>query len=213
MKIDKTMKYLEKRLEYLNILVSESIDKRNILNIEKEGLFTQIEDYKNKIDEAYEVFSPKSTKNDFIKEQINLFETRLNQINNNIEALQEKIESGEEEIREIEKVILELKSKIDETDQIIDILNEIEKEREAEINCIDITKTDDIGDYDNYDDYNDYEEYNPLVSEKIEVKKKKIRDIIYKCENCSAFMELDINRCKIEINNVVSLLNDLLRKR
>ena len=97
MKTERTINYLKKRLEYLNQLVLESEEKRDILNIEKEQLFTQIEEYKDKIDEAYDVFSPKSTKNDFIKEQIRLFERKLNQINNNIENLQEQIELGKEE--------------------------------------------------------------------------------------------------------------------
>ena len=226
MKTERTMKYLQNRLQYLQQLVLENEEKRDVLNIEKEELFTQIEEYKNKIDEAYDVFSPKSTKNDFIKEQINLFEIKLNQINDNIEELHEQIESGREEAEEIEKVIEELKSKIDETDEIISILNEIEKEREREINCIDITKEYKFGDYDNgeeyesyeeYDNYNgyqrydNYEEYNPLVCKKIEVEKKKIRDIIYKCENCSTFMELDVNRCKLELDNIIGLLGDLLK--
>lgn len=226
MKTERTMKYLQNRLQYLKQLVLENEEKRDVLNIEKEELFTQIEEYKNKIDEAYDVFSPKSTKNDFIKEQINLFEIKLNQINDNIEELHEQIESGREEAEEIEKVIEELKSKIDETDEIISILNEIEKEREREINCIDITKEYKFEDYDNgeeyesyeeYDNYNgyqrydNYEEYNPLVCKKIEVEKKKIRDIIYKCENCSTFMELDVNRCKLELDNIIGLLGDLLK--
>ena len=40
---------------------------------------------------------------------------------------------------------------------------------------------------------------------------KKIRDIIYKCENCSTFMELDINRCKLELDNIIGLLENLLK--
>lgn len=219
MKTERTINYLKKRLEYLNQLVLESEEKRDILNIEKEQLFTQIEEYKDKIDEAYDVFSPKSTKNDFIKEQIRLFERKLNQINNNIENLQEQIELGKEEAEEIEKVMEELKSKMDETDEIISILNEIEMEREREIDCIDITKEDDYEEYNdekyenynNYEKYDTYEEYNPLVCKKIEVEKKKIRDIIYKCENCSTFMELDINRCKLELDNIIGLLENLLK--
>lgn len=219
MKTETTMKYLQKRLKYLTQLVLESEEKRDIFNIEKKELFTQIEEYKDKIDEAYDVFSPKSTKNDFIKEQINMFEIRLNQMNDNIEELQEQIESGREEIKEIEKAIEELKSRMDETDEIISILNEIEKEREREISCIDITKEDELGDYDNseeydnyreYEKYDNYEEYNPLIYKKIEIEKKKIRDIIYKCENCSTFMELDANRCKLELDNIITLLKDLL---
>lgn len=212
------MKYLQNRLEYLNRLVLESEEKRDILNIEKKELFNQIEEYKDKIDEAYDVFSPKSTKNDFIKEQIQLFEIKLNQINDSIENLQEQIESGREEAEEIEKAIEELKSRMDETDEILSILNEIEMEREKEISCIDITKEDRFEDeydsfeeYDNYKRYDNYEEYNPLVSKKIEIEKRKIRDIIYKCENCSTFMELDVNRCKLELNNIIGLLEDLLK--
>lgn len=225
MKTERTMNYLKKRLEYLNEIVLKSEEKRDILNIEKEQLFIQIEEYKDKIDEAYDVFSPKSTKNDFIKEQIHLFEIKLNQINNNIEELQEQIELGREEIEEIEKVMEELKSRIDETDEIISILNEIEMEREREISCIDITKEEKFGDYDNdkkyesheeydnykYKKYDNYEEYNPLICKKIEVEKKKIRDIIYKCENCSTFMELDVNRCKLELDNIIGLLGNLLK--
>lgn len=206
MNIDRTKQYLEKRLNYLKHLTEECENKKNVFEIEKKELFTQIEIYKNKIDEAYNVFSPKSTKNDFINEQINLFETRVNCINQNIEEVQGKIDKGKGEIIEIEAAILELNTKMDETEEIISILNEIELEREKEIECINIEKENDL---EEFKEYRVYE--NSVDFEKIEIERRKIRDIIYKCENCSVFMDMDINRSKVELGAIIYMLEGLLK--
>lgn len=206
MNIDRTKQYLEKRLDYLKHLTEEYEHKKNVFEIEKKELFTQIELYKNKIDEAYDVFSPKSTRNDFINEQISLFETRVNCINENIEEAQEKIDTGKAEIQEIEDAILELNNKIDETEEIISILNEIEMEREKEIECINIEKE---NDFEKFEEYRNYE--NSVAFQRIEIEKRKIRDIIYKCENCSVFMDMDINRSKVELDAIIHMLEGLLK--
>ena len=78
-------KYLKNKLDELKKKLSELQDDIKSLEIEKKEVFKQIEKYKEKIDVAYEIFSPKSAKNEFVKEQIDEFEKHLNHINKQIE--------------------------------------------------------------------------------------------------------------------------------
>ena len=55
-------KYLKNKLDELKKKSSELQDDIKSLEIEKKEVFKQIEKYKEKIDVAYEIFSPKSAK-------------------------------------------------------------------------------------------------------------------------------------------------------
>lgn len=182
MNIDRTMKYLCGRLEYLKELVKVNTDNKNKCEIEKKELFVQIENYKTKIDEAHDVFSPKSAKNEFVKDQIMNFEQRVKDINDNIEEIDKCLVLFNREIDEIEKIIDEINSNVKFVEE-----NNLTKE----IDCINIEK-------------------KTVDNDQIEVSKKIVRDIVYKCENCRAFMDMDVNRSKLEINTIINMLGNII---
>lgn len=190
MKTKKAEKYFEKRLIYLNNLVKEKKDNRNQCEIEKKELFKQIESYKKKIDIAYEVFSPKSAKNEFVREQINEFENRLKRTNERNEKIESEILTCENELKNIQDIITELQE--NETKE-----NEAECQK-TEIDCINIAKSEENAKIEKSD------------LEMVSLKRAEIRDIIYKCENCSAFINVDINRSRIELESVIDILKKIV---
>lgn len=193
--IDRTVKYFSERLEYLKGLVKECNEKKHKYEIEKKELFVQIEHYRTKIDEAYDVFSPNSAKNQFIKDQIIEFEKKLNNINESMEKIEEKLLSYNNEIKKIEEIIQEIHCFIEKQSA----LNNATELKEKKIDCIDISK-----------DAEDFGQDSISEKEELMIDKKRIRDIIYKCENCSAFMNMDINRSKLEIQSIIDNLKNLI---
>lgn len=191
--LDNTKKYMEDKLESINRKIKVNLEKINSMEIEKNELFKEIELLENKIDEAHDVFSPKSPKNDFIKEQIENFQNRIDNINQLIEEYQQKNLKYKEEKIYIEKginEILELES------EVINDSSSEENEKQ-EINFIDISKN--------------MEEETSEFDEMI-INKKIIRNIIYKCENCRAFINLDVNRSKLEIEAIIEELKHIISK-
>ena len=145
MNTESVNKYLKNKLDELKKKLSELQDDIKSLEIEKKEVFKQIEKYKAKIDVAYEIFSPKSAKNEFAKEQIDEFEKHLNHINKQIEK--------------------------------------------KEIDCINISKEDEKGEF-------------------VKIDIKQLKNIIYKCENCNAFVLIDANRSKLELETVIEQMKD-----
>lgn len=191
--LDNTKKYMEDKLESINRKIKVDLEKINSMEIEKNELFKEIELLENKIDEAHDVFSPKSPKNDFIKEQIENFQKRIDNINQLIEEYQQENLKYKEEKIYIEKginEILELES------EVINDSSSEENEKQ-EINFIDISKN--------------MEEETSEFEEMI-INKKIIRNIIYKCENCRAFINLDVNRSKLEIEAIIEELKHIISK-
>lgn len=191
--LDNTKKYMEDKLESINRKIKVDLEKINSMEIEKNELFKEIELLENKIDEAHDVFSPKSPKNDFIKEQIENFQKRIDNINQLIEEYQQENLKYKEEKKYIEKginEILELES------EVINDSSSEENEKQ-EINFIDISKN--------------MEEETSKFEEMI-INKKIIRNIIYKCENCRAFINLDVNRSKLEIEAIIEELKHIISK-
>lgn len=197
--IDRTVKYFTERLEYLKGLIKVCSENKSKCEIEKKELFTQIENYKTMIDEAYDVFSPKSAKNQFIKDQISDFEMKVHSINQNLEELEEDIIVYNNEIENIENILQELKCCFEKKGEQ-DILEGASESEDKEIVCIDITK-----------ETGDIRQENISIKEEILIDKKKVRDIIYKCENCCAFMDMDLNRSKLEIQTIIDILNNLIK--
>ena len=107
MNTESVNKYLKNKLDELKKKLSELQDDIKSLEIEKKEVFKQIEKYKAKIDVAYEIFSPKSAKNEFVKEQIDEFEKHLNHINKQIEKKEQSFwEKGFSKGKQYDKIYL-----------------------------------------------------------------------------------------------------------
>lgn len=177
-------KYLEDKLNELKKKSSELQDNIKSLEIEKKEVFKQIEKYKEKIDVAYEIFSPKSAKNEFAKEQIDEFEKRLDHINEQIGQKELEWNRYTDEVNRIYKCRDELKN----------VQTNAEKKEEKdtdkkEIECIDITKEEAKG-------------------ETVKINIKQLKNLIYKCENCCAFVQIDANRSKLELETIIKQMKE-----
>ena len=94
--------------------------------------------------------------------------------------------------------MMTLKKEIDdyiESQQNAEILNSGDKD---ELQCIDISKSseDKIEENTKADDRNRY--------------RKILRDILYKCENCNAFVQVDVNRTKMELDSLILQIKNLI---
>ena len=168
--------------------LSELQDDIKSLEIEKKEVFKQIEKYKEKIDVAYEIFSPKSAKNEFVKEQIDEFEKHLNHINKQIEKKEIIWNQYTDEVNTIHKCMDELKSVKKKSVEIREEPNS-EQNIKKEIDCINISKEDEKGEF-------------------VKIDIKQLKNIIYKCENCNAFVLIDANRSKLELETVIEQMKD-----
>lgn len=192
MNLVNTKNYIHKRLDILIKKTEYIQQKLENYDLEKQQLFHHIQLNKDKIDTAYDILSPNSVKNNFVKEQIQEFESKIDKINSEIEKSNQKLNLYKEEIKELQRNIQEIENVgTIETGEIETTLNPFESSS-SEIQCIDISKN------------NAMPEKNQ--EEEIKIAKSALRDIIYKCENCSAFMNLDINRSKIEIDSIIKKL-------
>ena len=176
MNTESVNKYLKNKLDELKKKLSELQDDIKSLEIEKKEVFKQIEKYKAKIDVAYEIFSPKSAKNEFAKEQIDEFEKHLNHINKQIEK--KEIHKCMDELESVKKKSVEIKEEANSEQNI-----------KKEIDCINISKEDEKGEF-------------------VKIDIKQLKNIIYKCENCNAFVLIDANRSKLELETVIEQMKD-----
>ena len=181
-------KYLKNKLDELKKKLSELQDDIKSLEIEKKEVFKQIEKYKAKIDVAYEIFSPKSAKNEFAKEQIDEFEKHLNHINKQIEKKEIIWNQYTDEVNTIHKCMDELESVKKKSVEIKEEANS-EQNIKKEIDCINISKEDGKGEF-------------------VKIDIKQLKNIIYKCENCNAFVLIDANRSKLELETVIEQMKD-----
>lgn len=64
-----------------------------------------------------------------------------------------------------------------------------EQNIKKEIDCINISKEDEKGEF-------------------VKIDIKQLKNIIYKCENCNAFVLIDANRSKLELETVIEQMKD-----
>lgn len=190
--LSETEMYLTESIEKYEEEIKKNEEKIQHFELEKEGLFFKLDEIGNKIDAAYDVFSPQSVKNDFYKEQIKNFEKKIEEINCNIEENKTKIQDCVKEVQKLKSCLEEISLLQKEEQEPV-----IEKCEEQEIQCIDISKI---------------EKNDVLVIDTVPVQNSIIRDLIYKCENCSAFMRVDINRSRMELETVIKSLKSILNE-
>lgn len=190
--MNKAEKYLSERIDLMSderIILLGKIDKADL---EIKEIEYKIKDLKNSIDDTFEVFSPRTNKNDFIKSEIVCLEKEIN----NLTALREEYKEKAERISEDIDVIKDaLGENIDENSE--DVLK---------YECIDGLI------FDNVEGNNiifgvDYLNKNFKVNSGMLLH--FISDIIHKCEICEKLVEVDTGRAKEEIEDIKVELNEL----
>ncbi len=169
----------------------------------------------------------------FKNKLLNYFNGKIDEQNENIEVLSDDIMKMNIEIEETKKIITGLKNNMDDSQDIFSpsdnndsfMLQEIKKldDRVSELtDCMDKEKNEIAQGKDKIKEMNRMCSYIKKV--KISTEKKpqrseenigekkeigKIEDIKDKVDFCRKICITDVNRCKLELNNIYEMLNDL----
>ena len=191
--MNKAEKYLNERMTFLSnerVILLAKIDETELEIKETEY---KIKDLKNSIDDAFEVFSPRTRKNDFIKNEIDCLEREIDAL---ISLRDEYKEKAEGALKDIDIIKDALRENIDEKSD----------ENSSEYDF-------DEG-YGINDDNNGMEKINEnekkLLADKIEKNTlQNISNLIYKCEICEKLLEVDTGRTRLEIGMINKGLSEL----
>ena len=112
----------------------------------------------------------------------------MNHINKQIEKKEIIWNQYTDEVNTIHKCMDELESVKKKSVEIKEEANS-EQNIKKEIDCINISKEDEKGEF-------------------VKIDIKQLKNIIYKCENCNAFVLIDANRSKLELETVIEQMKD-----
>ncbi len=199
--------YLHNRLDKLTEDRTDLIEKINQLDIEIEETEYSIKDLEARVDDAFEIFSPRTKKNDFVKKEIDRFKERLS------ELLALKDEYSEQ-----------ANSLLNDINILSETLTNAE-EKACNENHLNDEQKQDLED----DDFKDEKADDSLIKglrilEKVENENSRlalniqdniiqsITNLVHKCEICSRVVEVDTIRTKIEIEVMSNVLKEILEK-
>lgn len=212
--MNRAEKYLNERMNYISnerVILLTKIDETDL---EIKEIEYKISDLRNSIDDTFEIFSPRTRKNDFLK--------------NEIECLKKKIDT-------LTSLKDEYKVKADEISEDIDIIKDIlsdntEEDNEDNLDIYDDeiydnkTQSEDSIDMVNFNSetlvnnsFNDKEKERLLIEKerlllagKIEEKTlQSVSNLIHKCEVCVKVLDVDRGRAKLEIEMMHKSLDEL----
>lgn len=196
----KIVNYLNNRLAMLLEKKDSYNDKLNKINLEKEEIQKKIEELKGNIDEAYDIFSPRKKKNDFVKEEIEELEAEADICNEKIKDYKEKIRIIEEDAECIKDALEEKNTAesieddnngINETN---DTKNEIKQENKFSIvNGFEIIKREEA-------------EKKCIAANIQSGVVEVIKNLVHKCEVCQKVVEVDTGRTKLELGAMKDIL-------
>ena len=178
--MNKAEKYLSERIDFMSDERAVLLIKIDEIDLEIKEIEYKITDLKNSIDDVFEIFSPRTKKNDFIK--------------NEIESLENKVES-------LTALKYEYCKKDQKILEDIDIIKDI-LEYDTEDNDI---NNDDM----NMGRLIKEKERISIAGRIDEMTLRPISSLIHKCEMCGKLLEIDTVRAKLEIEVMYKTLNEL----
>lgn len=192
--MDKAEKYLKDRIIDLSDEKDKFYDMINEINFEVKETKSRIRELKSNIDDSFEIFSPRTKKNDFTKNEIESLENRIDELNSLKEEYQNKIDELSNDISEINDILN------DETEETtIDTEEKITAENKNDVKLpIDkITEN----------------EQKFIYAKKLEENVlQPISNLIHKCEICNKVVEVDTGRAKLEIEVMSKSLSEIYEK-
>lgn len=208
--MDKAEKYLNERLNLLSDERAELLTKIEETNLEAKEIECKVKDLQENIDDAFQIFSPRTKKNDFIKNEIEELNKKINALKKIRDDYEEKANSLLEDINVIKDVL---------SDDVICDETECDDIQSDEI-CFEGTtfKNTDLENLSNENialskdtmERLIVEKERLLIAGKIEEKTlQSISNLIHKCEICGRVLEVDIGRAKLEIEVMSKSLNEM----
>lgn len=192
--MDKAEKYLKDRIIDLSDEKDKFYDMINEINFEVKETKSRIRELKSNIDDSFEIFSPRTKKYDFTKNEIESLENRIDELNSLKEEYQNKIDELSNDISEISDILN------DETEETtIDTEEKItaENKNDAKLPIDKITEN----------------EQKFIYAKKLEENVlQPISNLIHKCEICNKVVEVDTGRAKLEIEVMSKSLSEIYEK-
>lgn len=207
--MEKAKGYLSNRLEKLTEEKVILISKINNMELEMEEIEYKIKELKENLDDSFEVFSPRTKKNDFTRNEISRFEIKLNEMM----ELKSKYEEQVHYVTGDMEVIEDALSEMTEADELIDA--ESDDEFEGENSRIADKMNSEEDDMDSHIDIsgiqilkkmeNDSEKLSSIIDENVE---QSLSNLIHKCSICSKLIGVDTARAKMEMEVMESSLKE-----
>lgn len=194
-----TISYIEHNRNKVSLEIIRIKDKIREIENKKDEMRILIQEDSEKIDEAYDVFSPETTKNIYLEEKIKGYDKEIDRLNQEWIEERKKLEQYMEEEEKMKDCLDELrKDKLMSDESMREKPIEDTDTSTDEISCINIKKTEHISD--------DKEEEKRYIA----VKKREIQEMLFACETALSFFEVDRNKSKNEIEKIQTILNDKL---
>lgn len=191
MDITKAESYLYGRLKMLSNEKIHLVTKLNKIKIEIEETDNKISSMKENVDKAFEIFSPRTKKNDFAKVEIEKLEKHKGELELLYEDLSVKLEDVEEDINQInealgEEIVVEENNVSEKTEKLskelygIHILESQEAERKRIARDL----------------------HDSIV--------QVLTNLVHKCEICMKIVDVDTIRTKLELEIMAKTLRDAI---
>ena len=208
--MDKAEKYLNERLNLLSDERAELLAKIKEMDLEAKEIECKVKDLQGNIDDAFQIFSPRTKKNDFIKNEIEELNKEINALKKLRDDYEEKANSLLEDINVIKDIL---------SDGVICDETECDDIQSDEIcfegmtlknNNLEKLSSGNIALSKDVMERLIVEKERLLIAGKIEEKiLQSISNLIHKCEICGRVLEVDIGRAKLEIEVMSKSLNEM----
>ena len=187
----KMKKYLESRLELLSNEKVDLISKVNEINLELEEIDFKINDLKKNMDDAVEIFSPRSKKNEQLKSEMIICEKESEHL----------IEIKNKYIEQIQMVDIDINIITDALDNSYDIVSNNEMDSMVDVSNELMTEKEFIAKYNDFilHLFDEQFKYNKIV----ENNNRIFNTIKEKLEVTEKIVEMDSKRAKVEINEII----------
>lgn len=218
-----TEKYLIERLNKLSEKRNDLTSKIEQTELQIGELEYKIRELTENIDEAFEIFSPRVKKNDYVKNEIG-----------RLEKEKQKLKAIRDVDKEKEKIILEDITNIKGILENETVEDKTEKEN-CEIAVSDLLCDNEISEFLKNNTCNSGSDINQKIMgnsaekvtkytmESLAVEKERmiigkaieektiqaVSNLVYKCDVCSSLLEVDTIRARLEIEVMSKKLNDL----
>lgn len=192
MDITKAESYLYDRLEMLSDERVLLITKLNKIHIEVEETDNKIVAMKEEVDKAFEVFSPRPKKNDFVKIEIEKLEKRKDELILLSEEISEQCAVINEDISAIREALGE---EVEESEEVY--VSEKQEKTRKELYGIQILESQEA-------------ERKRIARDLHDSIVQVLTNLVHKCEICMKIVDMDTIRAKLELEIMSKTLKDAI---
>lgn len=192
----KAESYLYDRLDMLSDEKVILITKINNIEIEIEEINIKIEELSKDVDDAFDFFSPRAKKNDFIRDEIESLNVKKQELSKLIEDLNKQSVLVDEDIFIIKDALGENDLTEEEIKKAKDAIEKSHERDSLGMKILELQES----------------ERQRIARELDDSTVQMLSNLVHKCEICSKVMGVDVTRAKLELEIMSNLLNNSVDK-